>query len=951
MKKSNLQSRDTSMDIVRIVAVFTVLSVHFFLHNGFYSQPVQGNEMYLMVLMRTFFSICVPLFMILTGYLMSKKTLSKKYYLGITKTISIFVLATVACMIFKSFHDHTPFTLQSFIFGTLDFTGANYSWYIEMYIGLFLLIPFINLMYNKLANKKQKTVLVATMVILVILPTFFNIFNFDPSWWVTPTSNDTFAKLIPSWWTGIYPIAYYFVGCYLREYGLKIKTSTAVFLLIASIVIFGSFNFYRSYGGGFKSGTYVYWGGFEPFIMAVLVFVIISRFKKANQLPNPVRLALLKVSDLAIGIYLLSYIFDMIVYEKFNSAVLVMTDRVWYYILIVPLIFVCSMILAALVNFVSKSIFKLYHKFMDFIKSQSYLDSKLKIQDCIFIAVMFALAIFAFWKCQFGFGGNDEAFYLTIPNRLTLGDALIQDEWHVSQLSGFLLYPFVALYKMFTGGTDGIILTARYMYVIFHLAVSVLVYIRLRKHGFATIFAAALFFIYTPYDIMALSYNTMGLDLVVVTGVLMATADYTKKLPLIFAGLAFAGSVLCNPYLLLAYAMFIICVIINLFIKKTKFNKNVFASELFSLKTFLWFTVGAAILAVVFGAFLLSRTSVNDIMINLPYMLSDPEHPSIPMTTKIGSYFNSIINCQQGFYIVLSVYVVILALMAMDKNRKNHRALYLVLTAVTVLFAYTFFLTNLTSTYYNAIMFPLIFLGITSYILCDKKPRKLLGSLFALGIVYSFAMCCSSNQYFYVISMAISASNIASIVFTGILLGEMNERKDDVEYWSMAKKTAYAFAVIVLLIQGVLQLSVKAEHCFWETDKPENLTSVMQGGPASGIATNINTCSEYQTILADLQTYKTVPKGNILYLTEKTWCYLATPEMPYGTFSAWLSGENTTSAQRLEQFYNLNPEKIPEYVYIPKVASWDFTNIYNDASSKGYSIAENNTSYKLTKIN
>ena len=70
------------------------------------------------------------------------------------------------------------YNLINFIFGTLDFTGANYSWYIEMYIGLFLIAPFLNLAYNKLNSQKQKRILVITFVAISILPTLFNIFNF-----------------------------------------------------------------------------------------------------------------------------------------------------------------------------------------------------------------------------------------------------------------------------------------------------------------------------------------------------------------------------------------------------------------------------------------------------------------------------------------------------------------------------------------------------------------------------------------------------------------------------------------------------------------------------------------------------------------------------------------------------------------------------------------------------
>ena len=250
MDIKKLERRNSSLDIIRIVAAFTVLSVHFFLHNGFYGETVsidKGPQMFIMVQMRVLFGVCVPLFMILTGYLMSQKTLSKSYYKGIRKTLIIFVLATIACMIFKSIHE-TPaaktafynfnfeamfnaikgtgkYDLKHYILGTLDFTGANYSWYIEMYIGLFLIAPFLNLGFNKLKNKRQRQILVATFVFLTVIPTVFNIFNFDTAtWWMNPTENDTYQKLIPSFWMGIYPITYYYIGAYLRRYGIKMKT-------------------------------------------------------------------------------------------------------------------------------------------------------------------------------------------------------------------------------------------------------------------------------------------------------------------------------------------------------------------------------------------------------------------------------------------------------------------------------------------------------------------------------------------------------------------------------------------------------------------------------------------------------------------------------------------------------------------------------------------------------
>ena len=949
MDIKKLQNRNASMDIIRIVAAFTVLSVHFFLHNGFYSQIVEGVPMYIMVLMRTLFSVCVPLFMILTGYLMSHKTLSRKYYSGISKTLIVFVLATLACMIFKAVHDNEPLSLKSFILGTLDFTGANYSWYIEMYIGLFLLVPFLNLAYNKLKNKRQKQVLVLTLVFLTIIPTLFNIFNFDnPAWWSDPKSSDTFAKLVPSWWMGFYPIAYYFTGCYIREYGIRLKTRSMLVLFLLAILIFGTFNFYRSYGTTFKSGIYVYWYGFEPYILSVLLFVLLSRIKTDN-MNEKVKFVLWKVSDLALGIYLISYIFDMLVYPVLNEKITTMTDRLPFYFVTVPIVFICSMLASAVLNIAAKYIQIFFKKLVEFIKTQRQRADKYKWQDYIFIALIAGGIIFAFWKCVFGFGGNDEAFYLTVPQRFNMGDALIKDEWHLSQLSGFLLMPFVWLFTTITGSTEGIILAARVLYIIFHATVSIVIYSRIRKYGYVSVFASVLYFIYTPYDIMAMSYNTMGLDFVTLAGVIMGTASYKKKLPLIVSGVAFAAAVLCCPYLAVAYILYGICVLIHTFIKN-KETKFILKSELFAGKTFLFFSIGIFALAAVFLVFALTRVSIKEIFNYLPYLMTDPEHPQIALGARFGMYFKSIYNCHSHFKIALFSYLVMIVVMIIDRKRKSHRSIYLIVTTAIVIFCYVLLLPQLTYSTYNAIMFPLIFIGITSYILCENKPKPLFASLFVPGIIYSFAICFSSNQYFYVISMVITASNIASYVFLAQLLREMKTTQDNIEYAVWVKRGSFLFVAFMIFLQGAFQITVKAEHCFWESGNTSNLTAQIKNGPAKGIYTNVNNCNTYEQIYSDLQYYKNKQEDKILFLTSKTWCYLAV-DFPYGTLSAWISGEKPSSVERLKTYYRVNYEEIPKYIYIPKDSEWDFTNIYNDAGASGYSVEENDISYKLEKIN
>ena len=841
------------------------------------------------------------------------------------------------------------YDLKHYILGTLDFTGANYSWYIEMYIGLFLIAPFLNLGFNKLKSKRQRQVLVATFLFLTVIPTVFNIFNFDTAtWWMNPTENDTYQKLIPSFWMGIYPIAYYYIGAYLRRYGIKLKTVPTLILFLISLFLFGAFSFFRSYGTTFKSSIYVYWYGFMPCVLATLLFVLLSRIKTKDMHPS-VKMMLWKVSDLALGIYLLSFIFDSLIYDVLKKAVPVMVDRLPYYFICVPLCFLLSMAASFILNVLEKLIVIIYEKIKAYVITQKSASNKLFWQDIFFAVLIIAGIAFSIWKAQFGFGGNDEAFYLTIPERLLKGDALFVDEWHLSQMSGVLQLPFVWLYTTIAGSTEGIIYAMRIFYIILHCAASVLIYTRLRKRGILAVIGSALFFIFTPYNIMALSYDTMGLGLVTLTGVLIATADYSKKLQIIFSGVCFAGAVLCCPYLAVAYVIYALCMAVHIIMRNS--NRNfVLKSDMFSLRTFLFFTLGVGIPAVLFLAiFILPKAGLGGVFENLPYMLKDPEHSNVSFFAKFPKYFESIFKCHQFFRFAVYAYAVMMIVLIFDRKRKLHRSLYLLVTIGIVIYTYVLFLENLHSSTYNAIMFPMIFIGITSYILCDNKPRELFAGLFILGIIYSMCVHVQSNQYFYIISMALASSNLASFIFLAQLVKEMQEKPDNITYAVWLKRLAFVLVAFTVFLQGALQIGSKARHVFWEGE-PKTLTEKLEKGPASGIYTNPTGAQTYRELYDDItKTYENKAEGNLLVLSEKTWLYLAADNMDYGTYSAWLSGENDGTLKRLNEYYSINPDKAPRYIYIPKDSKWDFAKIDALARSQGYTTNQTELSYQLER--
>ncbi len=135
-----MQVKDRVMgaDITGIVACFFVVSVHFFSYIGFYDELVKNSRMFIMILMRSLFNTCVPLFLMLSGYLLYKKIICRRYYFGIVKIIGIYILSSFVCNIYRMLKGEMDRSLSGLLFGIRNFTAAPYSWYVEMYLGLFL---------------------------------------------------------------------------------------------------------------------------------------------------------------------------------------------------------------------------------------------------------------------------------------------------------------------------------------------------------------------------------------------------------------------------------------------------------------------------------------------------------------------------------------------------------------------------------------------------------------------------------------------------------------------------------------------------------------------------------------------------------------------------------------------------------------------------------------------
>ena len=329
--------RDLRLDVIRLFAFFCVVAVHFFKNSNFYSMNVSGIRMYILTVIRSFFIICVPLFITLTGYLMNKKELTKKYYKGLIKILIIYVICSIIYHLFLIFYLNEDISFYIFLKNLFSYLGTRDSWYVELYIGLFLLIPFLNIIFNNIKSKKETNYLLMTLFFIVGIPSCFN--------FIFP--------LFPDWWIFIYPIFYYYLGAYISKYSIKISTKWNIILLILVLLVDGTINYINSYNSiyklidfnGYSSGTVI--------LTTYLVFILLLRI---NIKPTERKTKILKtVSDSVFGAYLLSCIFDIVLYKHLFKST-------FYGPLIVLLVFILSLLSSMIINYIYNKIKSFFKK-------------------------------------------------------------------------------------------------------------------------------------------------------------------------------------------------------------------------------------------------------------------------------------------------------------------------------------------------------------------------------------------------------------------------------------------------------------------------------------------------------------------------------------------------------------------------------------------------------------
>lgn len=561
----------------------------------------------------------------------------------------------------------------------------------------------------------------------------------------------------------------------------------------------------------------------------------------------------------------------------------------------------------------------------------------------------FALAfLYMLWRAPYGFASFDESFHLSVAYRLTQGAALFAEEWHGSQMSGFLLYPLMRLFLAVNPDGEGMVLTFRYAYAVVAALVGLFVYFSSRKICPPAALAASLMLmLFAPYSVRALNYNSMGV-LLVSAACFSAAAREPNRRNMALCGLFFAGAVLCCPYLLGVFLIYALSVPVVGWLARKQGKQRLYA---FSGPGFFAFCLGAGILFVLFCAFLFSRTGIRELLENIPYILNDPEHGSVDFLYNCKRYLGAFFRSSSDAPAVIFACGALLAVLALDRGRSRRRGFYLLVSLLltAVYCRQTFIDPNV-----NCFMFPLCIPGFFAFLLCREKQWGLFTQVFVPGLLYSICMHFTSNQWYYAICQAFAVSSAASVFFLAQLARELTQGRE-----MQGRKALPRLAPLALALLLLGQLSVQVVYGMIHVDYEPSVWKLdcrVENGIQKGVITEAAKEQRYQAVLADTAAMRQEEGNYSLYFSDDIWLMLG-DKKPTAAYSAWLGFEAPElSAKRVLEYWRLYPEKLPENIYVKKEFYYGYRESFYGESlvplfaALGYDLREGETGWFLRRI-
>ncbi|MGM9600438.1 MAG: acyltransferase [Faecousia sp.] len=291
-----MSKREPGLDLLRCIAFLFVVTFHSFLNNGYYFEPQVGFCMWLAGSFRWLSVSCIGLFLMLTGYLKSGRTDVRDCYRGLVPVLLGYLLAAVISIPIRHFAFGDVQTFSTWLNRLFSFSAVYYGWYVEMYIGLVLLIPFVNLALERLRDTKALLGFGTVMLIMTALPG------------ATPWT------VFPDYWRSVYPLTYYILGAIVRRIQPKLSPWIGIAGAIMMSAMLGAATMLSTDG---RLNEALTWEFPDLWIVCIAVYLFIALYRV--RIPSALRRILAFGASGCYGGYLFSHLFDAWCYKLFTG--------------------------------------------------------------------------------------------------------------------------------------------------------------------------------------------------------------------------------------------------------------------------------------------------------------------------------------------------------------------------------------------------------------------------------------------------------------------------------------------------------------------------------------------------------------------------------------------------------------------------------------------------------
>ena len=886
-KKAPAENRCYGIDLLRILSMVYVLILHTLGLGGILASVNPGTRQYSVFWFIEIWAYCaVNIFVMISGYTGYRNDEHRTDWSRlIVLWLEVVFYSVIVAVIYRSIHPDSVSlkTVRDMFFPLTN----NTYWFFSSYAGLFLIRPFL----DKAVRHTEKKPLIRLMAVIFAAFCCF------------PMLTDPFQ--MAGGYSFIWFVILYLIGAFLKKCEITEKISgrkalAGILMMTVFAWLWKMFGFeIRIMNSNIHPGTLISYISPVTVMSAALHVILFAKIR----IQDPIRKIVTFFAPGAFAAYLINTHPCLWLTEfenRFTGWAKLRTAEGFFRIITYAVVFVMLSLLADKIRQVLFDRLKIKKSLQQILFGPKRTEAAGKMTGALFVLFFAGIWAFLFWKCPYGYGNIDETLYLTVPYRLLKWhDGLLVHEWHEFQLSTFPMLPVTFIYNLLFPGTERIILNFRLIYTFFWGCSALFLYSRTKRYTKAGAAAASLcYLIYAPYGIMAFSYNSMGIMFLLNACVLGMTARNHREFQYMLAGFFLAGAILCCPFLLVLYALLTI-IALTAFIRKQDAQ----------VKTlWLYATAGAFILFVIFCTFLLSRASLRDLIRSVPIVLDDVEHPDrdLSLLSQTSRYLSSLWHAAP-----IAPYVIIGTLLFCIIGRFRKQFLRFFFSGACLLTSIWLLYVAVNRQHINYLMLPVCFLGLFCRVNSENTTIKTLFRwLWIPGMIYTYCLNWSSNQGLYAITNAAAAAAFASFMIAVVFI--MTEFYDQ----GMKRVLPVLSLILLITVQIGCELSLRYQNVFWETGIEEQKVYA-RTGPEKDILMTRNHLDIYERVLAELEPIRNDRDiVRILFFTNDPLLYLYT-EKGIGSFSSWLPGINQRTIDRLDLYYEINPEKMPDAIFIP----------------------------------